>query len=131
MLPAALMTPAVTMLAPVMLPLELITPEFKLVSVPTLVILAWAAVVNEPDKLVALTLPPVMLPVADIRPPVNTLPPVMLPVALTVPAVTILPPVMLPVTDCVPVSVPFCESSITVLPLILIAIFVLLYYELG
>jgi hypothetical protein len=110
----ALICPAVNKLAPVTLPLELIAPEFKLVNVPTEVMLACAAVVKLPVKLVALTLPPVMLPVAVIEP-----------------AVRILPPVMLPVADTVLVDVNSCESPITVLPLILIAILVLLFYELG
>jgi hypothetical protein len=89
-------------------------------------------------------LPPVMLPVALINPPVKILPPVMLPVVLTVPPaggamlativvalivplVTMLPPVMLPVALIVLVDVNSCESLMTVLPLILIAIFVFSY----
>ena len=54
----------------------------KLVNVPTLVILVCAAVVNVPTMLVPDKLPPVMLPVLEINPPVDTLPPVMLPVVL-------------------------------------------------
>ena len=49
--------------------------------VPTVVILACAAVVNVPVILVPDKLPPVMLPVAEINPPVNKLPPITLPVA--------------------------------------------------
>ena len=65
-----------TKLAPVTLPVALTVPPvaklpavavfvtLKLPSVPTDVMLVCAAVNNVPVKLVALTLPPVMLPVA-------------------------------------------------------------------
>jgi hypothetical protein len=95
---------------------------------------------------VALTRPPVKmlpavtLPVVEIGPPAGgvtlativvavIVPAVlMLPVALIVPPVTTLPPVMLPVADIVLVDVIACESFMTVVPLILIAIFVLPYF---
>ena len=83
MLPVALINPAVNKFAPVTLPLELMAPELSDVNVPTLVMFACAAVVNEPAKLVADTLPPVMLPVAEINPAVRILPPCMLPVTVT------------------------------------------------
>jgi membrane protein DedA with SNARE-associated domain len=83
-------------------------------------------------------LPPVMLPVVLTGPPAGstTLPlkfaAVMLPVALIWPPVSTLPAVTLPVAETLLVDVISCESLMTVLPLILIAIFVLLYlYELG
>ena len=83
MLPVALINPAVNKFAPVTLPLELIAPEFNEVNVPTDVILACAAVVKLPDRLVADTLPPVMLPVAEINPAVRRFPPCMLPATVT------------------------------------------------
>jgi len=112
-LPVADTDPPVTRLAAVTLPLLLIVPEFSDVSVPTEVTLGCAAVVSVPLTLVPARLPPVMLPVAEIVPPVTTLPAVTLPVA-----------------DAA-ARLPTRLSSITVIPLILIAIFVLLFYELG
>ena len=50
-----------------------------------------------PTTALVFTLPPVTLPVALIRPPVNTLPPVTLAVALTSPLVRTFAPVTLPV----------------------------------
>ena len=59
----ALITPDILALPPVMFPLTDHT-----LNVPTDVILACAAVVNDPVKLVADTLPPFTLPVALINP---------------------------------------------------------------
>ena len=74
--------------------------------------LVCAAVVNVPTMLVPDRLPPVMLPVAEINPPVSILPPVILADTLTVVPVCVvaltlappntLPPVMLPVADINP-----------------------------
>ena len=71
-------------------------------NAPVLVI-----VIPVPTILLVLTLPPVMLPAAEINPPVNKLPPVTLPLALIVvdwivvrlamPAVVMLPLMTLPV----------------------------------
>jgi hypothetical protein len=71
-------------------------------------------------------LPPDTLPVVLIG-----LDPVFIPAAVTVPITLRFPPVILPVALIVLVVVNAWLSAITVLPLILIAIFVLLYYELG
>ena len=57
-------------------------------NVPTEVIFVCAAVVSVPTMLVPLRFPPVILPVAEISPPVSKLPPVTLP-AVTVPVVDI------------------------------------------
>jgi len=138
-LPVALTVPPVATLPNVPVPVTL-----KLPNVPTLVMFVWLAVASVPVKLSADKLPTVTLPVALINPPVKILPPVMLPVVLTVPPaggamlativvalivplVTMLPPVMFPVELIVLVEVIACESLMTVVPLILIAIFVFLY----
>jgi hypothetical protein len=58
--------------------------------------------------------------------------PVLIPPAVTVPVMfRFAPPKILPVALIVLVVVIACVSAITVTPLILIAIFVLLFYELG
>ena len=54
-----------------------------------------------PTILLVLTFPPVMLPVAEINPPVSILPPVIFALTDTVPPST-LPPVTLPVADTTP-----------------------------
>ena len=96
---AAEIKPPVNKLPPVTLAVTVNAP-----SVPTEVMLVCAAVVNVPTMLVPDKLPPVMLPVALIKPPVNKLPPVMLAaevmaeVAEIKPPVNKLPPVMLAVT---------------------------------
>ena len=59
------------------------------------------------------TLPPVMLPTAEIAPPVEILPVIILPVELIIPPVSILPPVTLPVTDT---EVPVCVVASTRAP---------------
>ena len=64
---------------PTKLPLVVLPVTANAVNVPTEVILVCAAVVNVPTILVPLKLPPVILPVAEINPPVKTLPPVTLP----------------------------------------------------
>ena len=79
----ALTKPAVKMLAPTKLPLVLTKPlEVIDVNVPTDVMLFCAAVVNVPAIFVPDKLPPVMLPVALIKPPVRILAPVTLPAIL-------------------------------------------------
>jgi hypothetical protein len=65
--------------------------------------------------------PPTILPVVLI-----VLDPVFIPAAVIVPTTLKFPPVILPVADIVEVVVIACASLITVVPLILIAIFALL-----
>ena len=71
-----------------------------------------------------------MLP-AEILPVALIVPLATMSTALTVPPVVKLPPVILPVALIVLVDVTACVSAMTVAPLILIAIVVLLNFELG
>ena len=77
---------------------------------------------------------PVGLAVTTVLPPTVKLLPLPASVTLlivTEPGVVTLPAVTLPVADIVEVEVIACASLITVAPLILIAIFALLKFELG
>ena len=121
MLPVALINPPVRTFPIDKLPALLVILPLtdNELNVPTDVILACVAVANDPVKLVAVTLPPVMLPVADINPviyspvvantatlpvpptPTVTLPPELTTFTLLVPLTIALgvPPPVIPVSN--------------------------------
>ena len=78
-------------------PVNTLPPVMLAVAVTVLAEITLAPVKLPPDPPATIKLPPVMLPVAEISPPVRMFPPVMLPVALAVPPVSKLPPVIVPV----------------------------------
>ena len=109
MLPPVMLPVAEILVLPTMLPLTCTPPlTDNPLSTPTAVTLVWLAVVSVPTMLAPLKLPPVMLPVADIKPGVVKLAPAMAPVTFSAdttlllklsPAAFRLPPVMLPLAD--------------------------------